>query len=109
MAISLLLISMGFVGNAHSAGFAVTRLTSYLAFFSVGMGPGAWLIPSEVSSTLIRAKAMSVATFMNHITATLMASSFQTRATAAHYCVAGCRVNDLNSSKYNNIVMGGGV
>ena len=26
-----------------------------------GMGPGAWLIPSEVFSTLIRAKAMSVA------------------------------------------------
>jgi len=82
MAISLLLISMGFVGNAHSAGFAVTGLTLYLAFFSVGMGPGAWLIPSEVFSTLIRAKAMSVATFMNRITATLIASSFLSVANA---------------------------
>jgi sugar porter (SP) family MFS transporter len=82
MAISLLLISMGFVGNAHSAGFAVTGLALYLAFFSVGMGPGAWLIPSEVFSTLIRAKAMSVATFMNRITATLMASTFLSVANA---------------------------
>jgi MFS family permease len=82
MAISLLLISMGFVGNAHSAGFAVTGLALYLAFFSVGMGPGAWLIPSEVFSTLIRAKAMSVATFMNRITATLMAATFLSVANA---------------------------
>jgi hypothetical protein len=46
------------------------------------MGPGAWLIPSEVFSTLIRAKAMSVATFMNRITATLMASTFLSVANA---------------------------
>jgi hypothetical protein len=43
---------------------------------------GAWLIPSEVFSTMIRAKAMSVATFMNRVTATLMASTFLSVANA---------------------------
>lgn len=61
MSVSLLLISFAFIGNASSEAFAVFGLALYLAFFSLGMGPGAWLIPSEVFSTLIRAKAMSVA------------------------------------------------
>jgi Sugar (and other) transporter len=52
----------------------------YLSFFSLGMGPGAWLIPSEVFAITIRAKAMGVATFMNRLVATLMASSFLTVA-----------------------------
>ena len=61
MSVSLFLVSMGFVGGASSEGFAVFGLACYLAFFSLGMGPGAWLIPAEVFSTMIRAKAMSVA------------------------------------------------
>lgn len=61
MSISLFLVSFGFVGGATSEKFAVFGLALYLAFFSLGMGPGAWLIPSEVFSTMIRAKAMSVA------------------------------------------------
>lgn len=61
MAVALLLVSFSFIGNANSGGFAVFGLALYLAFFSLGMGPGAWLVPSEVFSTMIRAKAMSVA------------------------------------------------
>lgn len=82
MSVSLFLISMAFVGGASSEGFAVFGLALYLAFFSIGMGPGAWLVPSEVFSTMIRAKAMSVATFMNRVTATLMASTFLSVANA---------------------------
>ncbi|KAL3792821.1 hypothetical protein HJC23_002628 [Cyclotella cryptica] len=82
MSVALVLISMAFVGGASSEGFAVFGLALYLAFFSVGMGPGCWLIPSEVFSTMIRAKAMSVATFMNRVTATLMASTFLSVANA---------------------------
>ena len=36
MSVSLLLVSMGFVGNANGAGFAVFGLAMYLAFFSLG-------------------------------------------------------------------------
>mmetsp|Transcript_15794 Transcript_15794/g.28673 ORF Transcript_15794/g.28673 Transcript_15794/m.28673 type:complete len:618 (-) Transcript_15794:130-1983(-) len=82
MSVSLLLVSFAFIGNANSEGFAVFGLALYLAFFSIGMGPGAWLIPSEVFSTMIRAKAMSVATFMNRVTATIMSSTFLSVANA---------------------------
>ena len=43
------------------------------------------LIPAEVFPTCIRAKAMSVATFCNRVTATLMASTFLSTANAISY------------------------
>ena len=82
MSASLMLVSFAFMGNASSSAFAVFGLALYLAFFSLGMGPGAWLIPSEVFSTMIRAKAMSVASFMNRVTATIMSSTFLSVANA---------------------------
>ena len=48
-----------------SVGLAVTALVLFVSFFSLGMGPGAWLVPSEVFSLDVRAKAMSLATFAN--------------------------------------------
>lgn len=77
MAVATLLVSIAFFANSDlSAAFIVIGLAVYLAFFSIGMGPGAWLIPSEVFSACIRAKAMSTATFLNRLTATLMSSTF---------------------------------
>jgi len=55
--------------------WSVLGLAIYLSAFSLGMGPGAWLIPSEVFSTAIRAKGMSVATFCNRLAGTLMSST----------------------------------
>ena len=81
-AVSLFIVSMSFIGAASSEGTAIFGLALYLAFFSIGMGPGAWLIPSEVFSTMIRAKAMSLATFMNRLTATIMSSTFLSVANA---------------------------
>jgi len=43
---------------------------------------GAWLVPSEVFTTSIRGKAMSLATLMNRATATLMSSTFLSTANA---------------------------
>ena len=60
----------------------ITSLAFYLATFSIGMGPGGWLIPSEVFSVSIRAKAMSVATTMNRAVATIMSSTFLSIAEA---------------------------
>jgi hypothetical protein len=54
------------------------------------MGPGAWLIPSEIFATCIRAKAMSVATFLNRATATLMASTFLSTANAISWAGFFC-------------------
>jgi len=83
MAVALLMISIAFfVKSDVSSGFTIFGLALYLAFFSIGMGPGAWLIPSEVFATCIRAKAMSVATSLNRVTATLMSSTFLSTANA---------------------------
>jgi MFS family permease len=77
MACALLMVSLAFfIKSDVSTGFTVFGLALYLSFFSIGMGPGAWLIPSEVFATCIRAKAMSVATTLNRATATLMSSTF---------------------------------
>ena len=75
------LISFSFVGDNNSV-FAIVGLALYLSFFSVGMGPVAWLIPSEVFPTSIRAKSMSIATFCNRIVATVMASTFLSTSNA---------------------------
>lgn len=83
MSVATLVISIGFFVNLkNSGGATILGLAVYLAFFSIGMGPGAWLVPSEVFTTSIRGKAMSVATFMNRATATLMSSTFLSTANA---------------------------
>ena len=63
------------------------------------MGPGGWLIPSEVFAMCFRAKAMSMTTFLNRLTATVMATTFLSVAHAISWpgfflflaliCVAG--------------------
>jgi len=75
---ALLFIAFSFQMPDISSRAIIVGLALYLAFFSVGLGPGAWLIPSEVFSTSIRIKAMSIATFMNRLSATIMASSILT-------------------------------
>jgi hypothetical protein len=82
-AASLVLISVTFsMDNTVGKLCTILGLASYLAFFSSGMGPGGLLVSSEVFAQCIRAKAMSVATFFNRFTATVMASSFLSVAEA---------------------------
>jgi MFS family permease len=78
MVVALVLIAF----SKNQTSMVIFGLALYLSFFSIGMGPGAWLIPSEVFATSIRAKAMSIATFSNRITATIMASTFLTTSEA---------------------------
>lgn len=82
MAIALLMQSFNFMADDTNGGFAIFALAVYLAFFSVGVGPGGWLIPSEVYSTCIRAKAMSLTTFTNRLIGTIMSSTFLSMANA---------------------------
>lgn len=81
--IALFLISLSFsieilAPSADSARttVALTGLTLFLASYGIGLGPAAWLVPSEIFATCIRAKGVSVATFLNRATATLMVTSF---------------------------------
>jgi len=100
-AASLVVVSFTFrFENRISEIICIFGLAAYLAFFSIGLGPGNWVVVSEVFATSIRAKAMSVAVFPNRATATIMASTFLTMAHAltwpgfflflAGICVVSC-------------------
>lgn len=82
MSAALLMLSINFFSGNSSSLFAIFALAVYLAMFSLGMGPGAWLTSSEIFATVIRAKAMSVATFLNRVVSTLMSSTFLSTAHA---------------------------
>ena len=82
MAISLLIQSFNFLSFKTNGILSVISLALYLIFFSIGMGPGAWLISAEVFSTSIRAKAMSLSTFSNRFVGTIMVSTFLSVANA---------------------------
>merc|ERR1712129_547686 len=84
------------VGGHATPALVISALALYFAFFSFGMGPGAWLIPSEVFSQEIRAKAMSLATFSNRVAATGLSMSFLSLANTLGYagvCMALALVN----------------
>lgn len=80
---SLVVVSISFMAHSQASEIVtVVALAAYLAFFSVGIGPGNWVVVSEVFATSIRAKAMCAAIFPNRVTATLMASTFLSVANA---------------------------
>ena len=59
-----------------SAPLAILALALYVTFFSLGAGPGIWLVASEVFSLGIRGKAMPMATTGNRALATLVSATF---------------------------------
>ena len=74
MAISLLLMSCNFYYKEYDS-ITIAGLALFMISFSFGMGPVAWLIPSEIFFTSIRAKAMSISTFSNRFFAATMSST----------------------------------
>ena len=60
----LSLAALGFVFSAGSVrpSSVLGMILCYVAFFSFGMGPGVWVVISELFPTRIRGRAMSVAT-----------------------------------------------
>jgi len=70
-------------GNWYFSRYNCACNLSFLLLF--GMGPGVWLIPSEVFSTTIRAKAISLATFANRVTAKIVISTFLQLLTAFYW------------------------
>lgn len=82
-AFALLVIATSYTAPSHSllkGILSIGGLGLYISLFSIGIGPGGWLVASEVFSTSIRAKAMSLATFLNRVMATIMASTCLTIA-----------------------------
>lgn len=65
------------VALALSQGWlAAVAVWIFIAFFSLGIGPICWLLAAEVFPLRIRAKAMSMAAFVNRLTSGTIALTF---------------------------------
>ena len=53
IALALVILAINFSMGEPSVGWAVLALALFVCFFSLGMGPGCWLIASEVFSTQV--------------------------------------------------------
>ncbi|KAF3625689.1 putative polyol transporter 1 [Capsicum annuum] len=83
MAISLLLLSAGLTVIDHSNGnlrwavaLCVTMVSVYVALFSIGAGPIAWVYGSEVFPLRLRATGFSVGVTINRVTSGLISMTF---------------------------------
>lgn len=62
MGIALTLLVIGLNVNGVSPLLMLGSILLYVAFFALGMGPGPWLIISEIFPTKVRGRAASIAT-----------------------------------------------
>lgn len=62
MGLALASLVIGLSLHIASAAFMLGSILVYVSFFALGMGPGPWLIISEIFPTKIRGRAASIAT-----------------------------------------------
>ena len=79
------LLLLAIATATSSAPLAILSLALYVTFFSLGAGPGIWLVASEVFPLVIRAKCMALATVANRVFSSLIASTFLSWAGAMTY------------------------
>jgi len=62
MAVSLIVLGTMFRAGPNAVYLILAVILTYVAFFAVGMGPGVWVVLSELFPTRIRGRAMAIAT-----------------------------------------------
>lgn len=70
MGLCMLTIAIGYGSEWISPAIILIAILLFVFFFAIGVGPGAWLVTSEIYPTQVRGRAMSICTF------SLWASSF---------------------------------
>ncbi len=76
MAVSLLLLGFLFRVQPPPAAVVLGAILLYVASFGVGLGPGVWVVISELFPTRIRGRAMSIATVSLWLACILVAATF---------------------------------
>mmetsp|Transcript_20678 Transcript_20678/g.62912 ORF Transcript_20678/g.62912 Transcript_20678/m.62912 type:complete len:556 (-) Transcript_20678:1338-3005(-) len=77
------LVSIAFVFPHHNlVGLTIFLICAFMAAFSFGVGPITWLGVSEVFPLHLRAKAMSLCTLGNRVTAAIVANTVLTLSNA---------------------------
>jgi len=76
MAVSLFLLGILFRVQPPPAALVLGAILLYVASFGVGLGPGVWVVISELFPTRIRGRAMSIATVTLWLACILVAATF---------------------------------
>lgn len=59
-----------------AVGLAITTVLSYVAFFSIGMGPITWVYSSEIFPLKLRAQGTSMGVAVNRLTSGVISTTF---------------------------------
>ncbi len=81
LTVSIIFLGVFFASPAlqqHASYLALVALMVYIASFAVGLGPGFWLMISDLYPTGIRCTSMSVATVFNWAANFIVAGTFLT-------------------------------
>jgi sugar porter (SP) family MFS transporter len=76
MGVSLAALGFVFAAGAVQPTLALTLILCFVACFAFGMGPGVWVVISELFPTRIRGRAMSVATVALWLACLLLTVTF---------------------------------
>jgi MFS family permease len=78
MGVCLLLIGFLFRSTKPSGALILGLILGYVACFAIGLGPGVWVVISELFPTGVRGRAMSIATISLWMACLAITSSFLT-------------------------------
>ena len=76
MAVSLVVLGAAFLVHPVPAGLVLLVILAYVVSFGVGMGPGVWVLMSELFPTRIRGRAMAIATVALWLASLLLTVTF---------------------------------
>ena len=76
MAVSLVALGLAFTMTPPPAAIVLAVMLAYVASFGIGMGPGVWVVMSELFPTSIRGRAMSIATITLWMSCLLLTGTF---------------------------------
>ncbi|PAL70927.1 hypothetical protein CEJ83_20250, partial [Acinetobacter baumannii] len=76
LAISLTVIDQSHKKVIWAVGLAISMVLSYVAFFSIGMGPITWVYSSEILPLKLRAQGASIGVMVNRVTSGVVSMTF---------------------------------
>jgi len=78
MCMFIFCLLFAFPMSSASSNITIVTMFAYVICYSIGYGPGAWVVMLEVLPMQIRAKGLSIAMLVNRLIATLLSGSFLT-------------------------------
>ncbi len=90
MCVCMIIVAIGFGGNAFTPAIMLAAILIFVFFFAIGVGPEAWLVTSEIFPNKVRGRAMSICTFslwMSSFVANLVFPKFLEWSQTGTFCL----------------------